>query len=766
MTDTNSTRSLLQCEPFTRHTAFTLWRLEPNPNDPSKPPVKVPVHWDGVTHHSTGNPRKGIPPNPAPPLTAQQAIDWLAHHHANGNGHARPREVGYLGAGFRPAGTGLVCIDADDCITPEGWTPGALALIARFPGALIEQSIGGTGSHVWVSVTGDGPGKKVKQKTPIGALEVYSEGQFIACGTVLGGDARVDHTAAVQALVAEFWPNAGHLREDRALPNDWEEKTPEQRATTVAELRDALTKLDSDDNHEWTSVGIALSSLGETGYELWAEWSATSSRFPGGDGLHEWDRFYAERTDYRAVFSKAERNGWVNPARRPALGDAASVFASAPVQVVEGLAGLPPGAVLERPASVPDPANTPNADLSFMGASSGLIAATVASVETALLSTESGVKIAYDTFKDRLSISVGGADWRPFKDTDYGRLRAGFERRGFKPVPAEAMSTAVAMVAEANAFDSAQQWVSGLVWDGIKRLETAFVRYYGCADTPYTRALGPYAFTTLAGRALVPGEKADMAIIMVGLQGVRKTSALEALVPEPDAFGEVDLSKDDDAIARKLRGKMVVELAEMRGFHGRDADANKAWVSRRREEWTPKYKEFTTTYWRRCLLIGTANDMEQLDDPTGARRFLPVRVGMVDLEALRADRDQLWAEGAAQFKASGVAWQDAERLAKDEHHKFEVVDELQHRLLAWLDAAPEPTLGKPLDNLPRHAKPLHGHEILTGALGMTYGQIKKGDEMRLAKNMKRLGYERFDAWVGEKNIKMWRKAGGEGGGEG
>lgn len=762
MTDTNHTRSLLQCEPFTRHAAYTLWRAEPNPSNPSNP-KKVPVHWDGITHHDLGDPRKGRPANPAPPLTAEQAAGWLAHHHAAGTGHARPREVGYLGAGFRPAGTGLVCIDADDCITANGWSDGALALMARFPGALIEQSIGGTGLHLWVTVTGPGPGKKVKQKTAIGALEVYSEGQFIACGTVLGGDACVDHTAAVQALVAEFWPHAGALREDKALPNDWEEKTPEQQAQTVEELRAALKHLDSDDNHEWTSVGIALSSLGEVGYALWAEWSATSTRFPGGDGLHEWDRFYAERTDYRAVFSKAERGGWVNPARRPALGDAVGLFATIndpSMTPAAGLAGLPAGAVLERPANVPDPANTPT-DLSFMGASQGLIAATVASVETALLSTESGVKIAYDTFKDRLSISIGAGDWRPFKDTDYGRLRAGFERRGFKPVPAEAMSTAVAMVAEANAFDSAQQWANGLVWDGIKRLEAAFTRYYGCPDTPYTRSLGPYMFTVLGGRAIEPGVKADMAIIMVGLQGVRKTSALEALVPEPDAFGEVDLSDDDDKIARKLRGKMVVELAEMRGFHGRDADANKAWVSRRREEWTPKYKEFTTTYWRRCLLIGTANDMEQLDDPTGARRFLPVRVGAVDLEALRADRDQLWAEGVAQFRQSGVAWQQAEQLAKAEHHKFEVVDELQHKLLAWLESPPVPTVGQPLTNEPRCAKPLHGHEILTGALGMTYGQIKKSDEMRLAKNMKRLGYERFDAWANNRSIKMWRKLGGE-----
>lgn len=749
MTELNSTRTLVDCEPFTRHAAFTLWRIEANRSDPTKQ-IKVPVHWDGVTHHDLGDVRKGRPANPAPRLTAEQAAGWLAHHRASGL-HSTPRTIGYIGAGFRPAGTGLVCIDADDCITPDGqWTPQALQLIARFPGALIEQSVSGTGLHIWFTVTGAGPGKRTKQRTPLGSLEVYSEGQFIACGTVLGGDACVDHTAAVQALVAEFWPAAA-IREDRANPSDWETKTPEQQAQTLVELRSALTRLDSDDNHEWTSVGIALSSLGEQGYELWADWSAQSTRFPGGDGLHEWDRFYAERTDYRAVFAKAERAGWENPARRPALGEAGEIFTAATGVTLGG--PLPAGAVLERPANVPDPEHT----LSFMAAAQGQIPATVASVETGLLSPEAGVKLAFDVFKDRLSISLHGSDWRPFRDTDYGRLRAAFERGGFKAVPVEAMKTAVAMVAEKNQFDSAHLWASALVWDGNSRLDSAFIRYFGCDDTPYTRALGPYMFTTLGGRALVPGEKADMAIIMVGMQGVRKTSALEALVPEPDAFGEVDLAQDDEKIARRLRGKMVVELAEMRGFHGRDADANKAWVSRRKEEFRPLYSEFTTTYWRRCLLIGTANDMEQLDDPTGARRFLPVRVGHVDIDALRADRDQLWAEGVARFRTSGIAWEEAERLAKAEHHKFEVVDELQSKLLGWLEAPPTPVPGQPIVNTPRSSRPIHGHEILRDALGMTYGQIKKADEMRLAKNMKRLGYERITTWQHGKAVKLWRK---------
>ena len=712
------TDSILTLAPFTAHAAYTLWRKEGK--------LKVPVHYDGATHHSTAN--------PAPALTAEQCEQWLAHHVAQGAA---------VGAGFRPAGTGLVCVDLDNCVGSDGWTPGALQLMARLPGALIEQSVSGRGAHIWCTVQGAGPGRRGKKTTPLGDIEVYGEGQFIAAGTVLGGSALVDHTAAIAQLVADYWP-AVPESDAKPLPADLLERMPQ----VLADVRSALSVLDPDNRDEWVGVGQALYHLGEAGYEMWAEWSARSTRFPGGDGLDKWDSFSGQRSDYRAVLARAQRAGWVNPAQRPALpSDAAAVFAGAGAAV----APLPPGAVTTPPPG--------RSELSFMAAAQGAIAASLANVYGALRNPESGIRIAYDSFKDRVSIGTADEPWRPLKDTDYGRLRAAFEERGFKPVSAEAMSTAVAMVAETNTFDSLADWVNTLKWDGVKRMERLLPDYYGAEDTPYTRSVGPYMFTTLAGRALVPGVKADMAVIMVGLQGAYKTSSLEVLAPEPEAFGEVDLGKDDDVIARQLRGKSVIELAEMRGFKGRDADANKAWVSRRKEEWTPKYKEFTTTYWRRCLIIGTANDAEQLDDPTGARRFLPVHVAKVKLDELRRDMQQLWAEGVARFRDAGIAWQDAENLARAEHHKFEVVDEMQALVEQFMDSVPSFKPGEPVPTEKRSAQPIRGVDILTGCYGMAAGQIKKADQQSLAKIMKRLGYERSTKYHNGIVTKVWIRVG-------
>lgn len=755
MTDTNST--LLRCEPFTHHTAYTLWRLEENPAGPSHKPVKVPVHHDGRTRHSLGRParrnRPAVPANPAPPLTAELAAGWLSHNLATGVGHDRPGEVGYLSAGFRPDGTGLVCVDLDDCVTDGQWSAGALSLFARFPGALIESSVSGKGAHIWFSAAG--VGRRPKKVTPFGEIEVYGAGQFIAMGRILAGDAAVDHTAAVQQLVGEFWPDAGA---DKTAGKDWDEVPEADRQRVIDEIRSTLPFLDQSTYAEWTARGMALTTLGDdVGLQLWHELSALDdAQYDEDEAEQKWFQLHATRTGYQALFAHAEGRGWTNPRRRQDVtqGDAGAVF-----EVLPALSPLPAGALLEPPPSR-QAAALATSELSFMAAAGGAIAATVASVETALMSSEAGIRIGHDTFKAVTCIAVGEQPWRPLRDTDYGRLRAAFERKGFKPVAAETMMTAVAMVAETNEFDSLQQWAAGLVWDGVPRIATSLVRYYGAEDTAYARAVGAYAFTTLGGRAMQPGVKADMAIIMVGLQGAGKTSALEVLVPEADSFGEVDLSKDDDVIARKLRGKCLIELAEMRGFKGRDADANKAWISRRVEEWTPKYKEFNTSFQRRCLIVGTANDDEQLDDPTGARRFLPIHVGRVDRKALAADRDQLWAEGIAQFKQGGVAWEEAERLAKAEHHKFEVVDEMQSVVEQFLHHPPTPVPGHPLITTPRGANPIRGIEILNGCWPISQTG-SKANQMSLAKIMKRLGYERGEIWSAEfkKNIKIWKPPG-------
>lgn len=304
--------SIAQQPAFVKHVAFTLWRLEAHRHAPGKL-IKVPVHHDGVTHHQLERKATATRParaaNPATPMTAEVAQQWLAYNRSIGIGHDRPGEEGYIGLGFRPAGTGLVCLDIDHCVTPEGWSQPALDMMARFPGALLELSTSGTGLHIWFTVT-EPVGRYGKDST--GVLEMYGGGQFIAAGRVLQGDASTDHTATAHQLLAEYWPPRVE-RSASAVHAEWDALTPEQQTQTLCDLRHALGYLDADDRDTWIGVGQATAGMGEAGLDLWDEWSATSDKYKGREDL-ESRGVSGDRTGFQSIFARAAAQpGYVNP---------------------------------------------------------------------------------------------------------------------------------------------------------------------------------------------------------------------------------------------------------------------------------------------------------------------------------------------------------------------------------------------------------------------------------------------------------------------
>lgn len=363
-------------------------------------------------------------------------------------------------------------------------------------------------------------------------------------------------------------------------------------------------------------------------------------------------------------------------------------------------------------------------------------------------------RLGYDAFKDQTMIGwaqEGGDTWRPIRDTDYHTMRVELEGRGFKKVGVEVIRGAMAKVAELNQFDSAVQWARSLVWDRVPRVERFLTEYMGAGRTEYARAVSLYLWTALAGRCVEPGVKVDMVPVFIGKQGTGKTSMVEALAPEEGAFVEIDLGKDDEKLARSMRGKMIGEIAELRGLQGRDSESIKAWLTRRHEEWVPKFKEFSTRFARRLVFIGTGNKPEFLDDETGERRWLPVVTPAADLERVRADRDQLWAEGVVLFDQGGVQWREAQTLAVEHHKAFKVTDTWDDVVLDWLRRDEMDGL----DGEPRGRGFIRTLSVLTSALSMNQHQIAKKDEMRCARVLSHLGFEKEQRWVDGHNVKVW-----------
>lgn len=356
-----------------------------------------------------------------------------------------------------------------------------------------------------------------------------------------------------------------------------------------------------------------------------------------------------------------------------------------------------------------------------------------------------GTKLGYDAFRDEIMIRDGKV-MRNIRDRDYYQIGIHLERGfggqgGFEKILLSELREAVSFAADENAFDSATQWVSSLRWDGISRIDTFLRDFMGAEDTPYTRSVSRYFWTALAGRALSPGVKADMAPIAVGDQGTGKTTLLSVIVPHHDMFLELDLGKGDDTLARELRGKLLCELGEMKGMNDKRREHLKSFMSRQRELWVPKYKEFTTSYPRRCVFFGTTNDNEPLpEDESGQRRWLPFKVASgfkCDTDAFIALRDQYWAEAAVAFNAGGIAWNEAEKLAKPEHFAFEKDDSWLEHLRTWLysSAMGEPAPIEREDGLPMI-------EVLTSGLNLAVRDITITAERRAGKCLRQLGFTR------------------------
>jgi len=361
----------------------------------------------------------------------------------------------------------------------------------------------------------------------------------------------------------------------------------------------------------------------------------------------------------------------------------------------------------------------------------------------------SGCYIAWDEFKGTVVMTEqkdGQGGWRPIEDHDAVEFRLRLERIGFKPISREMMRDVIKYISNQNKFDSAILWGKGLKWDGVKRIDTFLEKYFGVTDAKYARAISRYMWSAMAGRLMVPGIKADIAPILIGLQGAGKSTAVAAMSPFDDWFCELDLSADDDKKARMLRGKLVAEFGELRGMYNREVEHIKAFMSRQFEEWVPKFIEYATRYYRRTFFIGTSNEEKVLVDRTGNRRWAPVRVGNVDVEALRTDREQLWAEAIQLFEAEGVLFREAEILAKAKHSEHMQED-------VWLDAISRWLAEENADGVLNGCRKLKLMDVISGALMVDTARADRKVQLRVADVMRDLGFEKTHSRSGQ----VWEK---------
>ena len=200
-------------------------------------------------------------------------------------------------------------------------------------------------------------------------------------------------------------------------------------------------------------------------------------------------------------------------------------------------------------------------------------------------------------------------------------------------------------------------------WDGVPRIDRWLVTYGGAKDSDYVRAVGALVLVAAVRRVRSPGCKFDEMLVLENPeQGTDKSSALQALAVNPEWFSDnLPLGLPPKETIEALSGHWIMEVSELQGMRKSDIEKVKAFLSRQTDRARMAYDRTTTEARRQCVIIGTTNSDKYLRDLTGNRRIWPVRVDRFDLEALKRDRDQLWAEAAAR-EASGASIRLPEEL--------------------------------------------------------------------------------------------------------
>ena len=347
-------------------------------------------------------------------------------------------------------------------------------------------------------------------------------------------------------------------------------------------------------------------------------------------------------------------------------------------------------------------------------------------------------KIWYDTFLEKVLTDAFDGTTTTWTDQHTGRvtrwIQAVFE---LPTLSSERVHEAVLLVAREQPRNVLKTWLESLQWDGIPRLRDALSRGFGAAENEYTQAVSECWFTSLVARALRPGCKVDTMPVFEGGQGIGKSTAMAILGGEWFSEMHEDFGSKDFVLS--LKGKWLVEVAEMHAFGKTDVDRLKGILSTATDRIRRPYGRMTEEHPRQSVFAGTTNRDDWQQDDTGARRFWPVRCGNIDLDWLRENRGQLFAEAVARFQAGEDWWSVPAAQAAAEADRRRIEDPWGAVISAWL------VPGGDYSNT----------QILTGALGVEPKDFTDRNAKRVARIMRLLGWVQSLERKGTKKTRLW-----------
>lgn len=381
---------------------------------------------------------------------------------------------------------------------------------------------------------------------------------------------------------------------------------------------------------------------------------------------------------------------------------------------------------------------------------------TLRNLDLILSNRVEGTLFVEDLFASRIEYGCdtpwGGKSKTYIQDIDMILVKRWLaEVEGIEP-NTNAILEATSLLAHRSRVHPVKEWLRSLKWDGKPRINT-WIRNYckGQAPEPYLSEVSRKFLVAMVKRVFEPGCQWDYVLILEGPQGKFKSSIARALASDRWFMDNLPDLKDKDSMLN-LQGKWLIELAELADVKRADYSSVKAYLIRRSDTVRPHYGRLKMDVPRQSVFIGSINEGQYLKDPTGNRRYWPVKVGLCDVEALKAVRDQLFAEAMHIYlEGNEVLTLDKEATvqateAQEERRVDDDESEMRDALISFINS--ENGKNFPFDRF-------KARDLMVG-VNVPWGEWNgKGYIMNVAAHvLTRLGFERKK---GRKGERFWRR---------
>jgi predicted P-loop ATPase len=291
-----------------------------------------------------------------------------------------------------------------------------------------------------------------------------------------------------------------------------------------------------------------------------------------------------------------------------------------------------------------------------------------------------------DRFSFNLMTQKVHMDGIPLQDADEIRLTEWLTDTYQLGIGVEIVRAAINTIAQLNRFHPVRTYLSNLNWDGIDRISQIGSNILHIEDNKLNNLVIRKWLLSAVARAMIPGCKVDVVLILVGPQGFFKSTFFRVLASD-EWFNDSDIQIGRKEAYMVLNSHWFNEWAELQVMRRADREQIKAFITSQQDSYRPPYAHNEVTIKRTCIIVGTTNDNHFLVDNAN-RRYWPLTINeKIDISLLREWRDQIWAQAITLFNSGEEWWlpEQQEKEIADSTNAYTIEDAWESKILAWVE---------------------------------------------------------------------------------